>query len=155
MGTRLRRFPRSCICESSSSITLHPRAFVSLDSYMFDIDVWCLGVSCRVKWWLRAPRPRCSIKSGGPWGSPEKSWNFKPAPMAPKVIKSVPKDENHKKWNLKSPAFDFCENVVFAILSFPKPCFKRPKIPDANSETDTKRGLETKPNKKKKRINKK
>mgnify|MGYP003325040732 CR=1 FL=1 len=60
-----------------------------------------------------------------PQGDLEKHSIFKPVSKAEKLRKPAPRaSKKHQKSTLESPINDFCENMVFAIPSMRKPCFK-------------------------------
>ena len=85
-----------------------------------------------------------SLNSGVAPGHLEKPRDFNPAPMALKVIISVPEEaRKHAKWYLISPAFNICENAVFATHYLWKPGIKSPRHPDFYTTVGIKSGLET------------
>ena len=77
---------------------------------------------------LFTPEPPVALFPGAiqdPQDDLKKQSIFKPVSEAEKSRKSDPKaPKKHQKSTLESPINDFCENMIFAIPSMRKPCFK-------------------------------
>ena len=53
----------------------------------------------------------------------------------------------HRKWSHASPAFNFCEKLLFVMPSIRKHFFTSPRHPNFDSKFNTKNGQETRANK--------
>ena len=80
----------------------------------------------------------------------EKQSISKPVSKAEKIRKPAPRaSKKHQKSTLESPKTHVCKNMVFAIPSLRKPCFKSSNCQSFHHKIDAKSDLETSSNKNK------